>query len=280
MLVTLNPVTGAVSDVIGPFFAGIIEGLAFHPATGALYGIDVSADVLVSIDTNSGEAVTIGSFGGPASMAGLSWSADGSTLYGVDWSDGGLYEIDPNTGHYAATNKPETWGDFPSTIRACEKYGCSGIGIVLTKGDPYVGIDLDNCRDPETGEIEPWAIEIVSRLASYTEVSPSGTGLRIFIKAKLPPGGRKKGNFEVYDSGRYLTVTGDRLFPDLELGIEARQEELEQLHAEVFDSKKEHQKSTPDAGAKTAGEKCESPCSLFRLFHPRGLPISARYSRI
>ncbi len=98
MLVTLDTVTGAVSDVIGPFFAGTIEGLAFHPTTGALYGIDVSDDVLVSIDTNTGEAVKIGSFGGPASMAGLTWSADGSTLYGVDWSDGGLYEIDSNTG--------------------------------------------------------------------------------------------------------------------------------------------------------------------------------------
>jgi len=48
----------------------------------------------------------------------------------------------------------------------------------------------------------------VERLNSYTEKSPSGTGIHIFIKAKLPPGGRKKGDFECYESGRYLTMTG------------------------------------------------------------------------
>jgi primase-polymerase (primpol)-like protein len=88
----------------------------------------------------------------------------------------------------------------------------AGIGFVLTPDDPFAGIDLDHCRDPETGEIEPWASEIVDRFQSYTEISPSGAGIRIFIRGTLPAGkGRHRGRVEVYDRGRFLTVTGQRL---------------------------------------------------------------------
>ena len=52
---------------------------------------------------------------------------------------------------------------------------------------------------------------ILDRLNSYAEISPSGTGLRIFWFAKLPPKDRKLGGFECYESGRYLTVTGNHL---------------------------------------------------------------------
>ena len=57
---------------------------------------------------------------------------------------------------------------------------------------------------------EPW--EIIQSIGSYAELSPSGTGVKIFARGKLPKGGRKKvGDFETYDSGRYFTVTGHRL---------------------------------------------------------------------
>jgi putative DNA primase/helicase len=62
---------------------------------------------------------------------------------------------------------------------------------------PYVGIDLDGCRDPQTGVIEPWALEVVRLLDSYTEVSPSGRGLHIWVRGFLPEGGNRRGQVEI-----------------------------------------------------------------------------------
>jgi len=72
-------------------------------------------------------------------------------------------------------------------------------------------VDLDDCRDPETGVLEPWAADAVATLNSYTEVSPSGTGVKVFVRSVLPAGGRSGGHFEFYDRQRYFTLTGKRL---------------------------------------------------------------------
>jgi len=57
-----------------------------------------------------------------------------------------------------------------------------------------VGIDLDKCRNPETGELEPEAQEIVRRMDSYTEVSPSGTGVHIYVIGTKPEGRCRRGH--------------------------------------------------------------------------------------
>jgi primase-polymerase (primpol)-like protein len=67
-------------------------------------------------------------------------------------------------------------------------FGYDGIGFVVSKEDDFCGLDLDGCRNPETGAIENWAMEVITAVESYTEVSPSETGIRIFAKAELPPG--------------------------------------------------------------------------------------------
>ena len=67
-----------------------------------------------------------------------------------------------------------------------------GIGFVFTPEDPYVGIDLDGARNPETGIIEPWASEIIAACASDTEISVSGTGVHIIIEGALPSGCRHR----------------------------------------------------------------------------------------
>jgi primase-polymerase (primpol)-like protein len=116
-------------------------------------------------------------------------------------------------GRKAKSNDPRTWCDFHTAYLRHKHDGnrFDGIGFVPSERDPFTGVDLDHCRNPQTGEIEPWAMKIIDRLNSYTELSPSGTGIRIFIKAKLPPGRRKNGSIEVYDTKHYLTVTGHRL---------------------------------------------------------------------
>jgi hypothetical protein len=87
-----------------------------------------------------------------------------------------------------------------------------GIGFVFTPDDPFAGIDLDNCRDTATGEIDPWAEEVLAQFGdTYAEVSPSGTGVKLFGIGALPGPGRHVGNVELYDSKRYFTVTGHKL---------------------------------------------------------------------
>ena len=120
--------------------------------------------------------------------------------------------VDPQTRRPASATDPSTWASFDIAAECFTAHPhLVGLGFVFSKDDPFVGVDLDNCCDPFTGDIEPWAVEIIDELSSYTEVSPSGTGFHVILRGSLPPGGRKKGNIEMYESGRYFTVTGARL---------------------------------------------------------------------
>jgi putative DNA primase/helicase len=113
----------------------------------------------------------------------------------------------------------------------------SGVGFVFTEDDPFAGIDLDKCRDSETGVVAPWAQKIVDALDSYTEVSPSGTGLHIFVKATLPGRNNRKGPVEVYESRRYFTLTGNHL-EGTPTEIHERQDVLERLYLHIFKEEK------------------------------------------
>lgn len=117
--------------------------------------------------------------------------------------------INPRTGSLASSIDPSTWSDFETALRAAERFRLKGVGFVFTLESKIVGIDLDKCRDPDTGAIEPWAQEIIDAMDSYTEISPSRTGVHILVKGVLPTGRRRKGKIEMYDSGRFFTMTGD-----------------------------------------------------------------------
>ena len=139
---------------------------------------------------------------------------------------------------HASTTDPQTWTSFERAIgryeqgRLCiPRTGVDGIGFVLGGGHGIVGVDLDHCFSEN--KIQPWALKIIFELDSYTEVSPSGTGVRIFLKASLPAGGRKKGHIEMYDSARFLTVTGHHKAGTPQT-IEDRCPALEVFHHRVF----------------------------------------------
>ena len=109
-------------------------------------------------------------------------------------------------------HNPENWLPFPQAVKAFKQNKhLAGVGLVLTADLGLLGIDLDHCL--KDGTPEPWAADIVRKVGSYAEVSPSGEGIRIFAWGRLPGGidGRKSGNVEMYASGRYLTVTGTPL---------------------------------------------------------------------
>src|ERR671910_1034403 len=139
----------------------------------------------------------------------------------------------PATGKKADRTVPETWTGYQEAVKACNEKGYGGIGFVFTSEDDLCGVDLDKCLDPETGEIEPWAWAIIEELNSYTEISPSGTGVHILVRAALPKGRNRKGRFEAYDRSRYFTVTGKHLVGTPQT-IEGRQEELHSVVGRVF----------------------------------------------
>ena len=150
----------------------------------------------------------------------------------------------PGTGKMAKSNSPATWRSYADACEA-QRNGADGIGFMFSKDDPYAGVDLDKCRNPDTGAIASWAQRIVKRLNSYTEISPSGKGLHIIIRGTVPPGGNRTGNLpaawnagdgaevEMYSERRYFTMTGNQL-----AGTpgETREGdgELKALHDELF----------------------------------------------
>lgn len=136
------------------------------------------------------------------------------------------------SGALAKVNDPATWTDFDSALAAYLKGGFSGLGFALDKQLRIVGIDLDKCLNPDTGELEPDAAAIVAMLPTYCEVSPSGRGLRLFGFGVLPQGGRRKGKVELYEAGRYLTVTGNRF--NGHAALAEITPELAAVHARVF----------------------------------------------
>jgi hypothetical protein len=141
----------------------------------------------------------------------------------------------PRNGRRARSNDPATWGTSEEAEAAVVMGGYEGIGFMIHPADPFVGVDLDHCFDPQTGTLLPWAEDIVRELDSYTEVSPSGTGIRIFTRGTLPPRelGRREGPVEMYDDRRFLSVTGQHL-AGTPATVEDRAEALDQIHRQVF----------------------------------------------
>ena len=148
----------------------------------------------------------------------------------------------PN-GELARSTDPSTWSTYSKVLAAAKSGRFDGIGYVLFRGAPgvdpeewpadtLVGVDFDHVID-EQHNIDETVMRYVMDLNTYVEVSPSGTGLRCFLHGDLPPGGRKKGPIELYENGRYLTITGQHLKGE-PTTIGPRQEEVEAFHGLIF----------------------------------------------
>src|SRR4051812_198484 len=147
-----------------------------------------------------------------------------------EWIEGRWTKVpyDLRTGLPASSTDPSTWSSYAATE------GHEQIGFVFSQRDHYCGIDQDDCIDPKTGEISKEARLIVARFASYTEVSPSGTGVKTFVKATVP-GPRRKNpqkRMEIYDRDRFFTVTGHR-YAEWD-AINERQEAVEACYDWLF----------------------------------------------
>lgn len=110
--------------------------------------------------------------------------------------------------------KPQQWFSFEVALAAFRRNPSlfAGIGYVMTGPHDVVGTDLDHCV--VDGVVAPWAMEVVAQLASYTEISPSGNGLRILSFGEQPNDWvNHEVGIEMYggNEARFLTVTGEHL---------------------------------------------------------------------
>lgn len=118
------------------------------------------------------------------------------------------------TGAEASSTDPETWSSFDDVVGYYRSHpDTAGIGFVFNERDPYCGIDLDECITD--GQVSPEAQALIDDLASYSEVSPSGNGVKIIIVGTKPEDAKcqsKKikgmSRIEIYDHARFFTITG------------------------------------------------------------------------
>lgn len=144
----------------------------------------------------------------------------------------GKLPLSARTLRAASPTNPETWSTFADARAVVEAGHAAGTGYVFAPDDPFFGIDLDDCRDPKSGEIEPRATGIIDRLNTFAEASPSGTGVHIIGYGALPKGGNRRDGIEVYDTARYFTVTSNVL-PGFS-ALRDCSEVLPHWHAETF----------------------------------------------
>jgi hypothetical protein len=175
---------------------------------------------------------------------------DGSGAKG-DWDKPPL---DARALKAASSTDPSTWATFAEALAAYERHDLDGIGFIPTPDDGLTIIDIDKCRDRDTGAVEPRAARIVAEMDTYTEASPSGTGLRIVARGRKPDRERsKRGPVEIYDGltsdgrpgGRYLTFTGRRI-DRTPAEVRERQEALTAVYERELKGKKREAATTND----------------------------------
>jgi putative DNA primase/helicase len=159
----------------------------------------------------------------------------------------------PRTGRRARTHDAagksykdraeDTWASYAEAVHASQ-HGCTqegdrydGIGFVFTEDDELAGLDLDGCIDG-SGNVAAWAFDYICLLDSYSEVSPSGRGVKIIVQARKPEGRCRTTDLEFYDRHRFFAITGNRL-PNTPPTVNARQGQYEQAWCKAFPPQQE-----------------------------------------
>jgi len=144
--------------------------------------------------------------------------------------------ISPVTGQLAKSTAESTWADFDTALACFEgrRALLAGVGFVFSRGDPFIGVDLDKCRDRQTGISSAWAQSVIDDLGSYTEVSPSGTGVKCILESNAPVQSRRRSSpdIEVYSSDRFFTITGNLVGRHLE--VNDRTQQIIDVHSRLF----------------------------------------------
>lgn len=151
--------------------------------------------------------------------------------------------IDPWTGGPGKSNDQSTWSDFDTALRALDKYpNADGLAFYFANG--YVGLDIDHVADElekvAAGDSDPENfINKAQELTkdTYMEISMSGEGIHAIFKGKLPGKRRRKGNFEIYQSGRFFALTGHVVHDEREIQS-LNDDEMQRLYDHYFQGDK------------------------------------------
>ena len=127
----------------------------------------------------------------------------------------------------AKSNDKNTFNNYDTIIKFLPDYYAydtinnkelGGIGLGIFNG--FSAIDIDHCYNPKTDEYNELATDIIKYCASYTELSPSGTGVRIILKTNTELDknlyyiNQQKIGLEIYisdNTNKYVTLTGNRI---------------------------------------------------------------------
>ncbi|HEX4607339.1 MAG TPA: hypothetical protein VH092_03960 [Urbifossiella sp.] len=177
---------------------------------------------------------------------------------------------DPRTGRPASTTDPRTWGWFDAAyMRYLDERleGRGGVGFVLPlhaitrPRDRLAGLDLDGVRDPESGDLDPFAAELLANLNTYAEVSPSGTGVKAIAAADLDPDAPKRQPFgsvpgraiELYPQRQFFALTGQRV-PGLPSTVKRRPDVLAEIRREYLPDRATPRREPRPAGGGFVGD--------------------------
>ena len=160
-------------------------------------------------------------------------------LYRLQNRKGKITKVPYNarTGKAASSTDPDTWSTYNDVRMAYDTRKYDGIGIVFANG--LMGIDIDHCMNPATGELKDFAQDIINMCDTYTEISPSGSGIHCLCYGSKPATICKitKGEsiIEMYDKGRYFTVTGNTL---IHKPVNERTQAVKAIYEKYFDQPK------------------------------------------
>ena len=153
--------------------------------------------------------------------------------------------VNPHTGNDAESDNPATWSTLAEAVVFYQTHSnkLQGVGRMFDPADGMIGVDFDDCLD-DHGNIIPGHVAAVwlPRLNSYSEISPSGRGVKVWLKAHLDLGGRTgrrdaKQGVEIYQERRYFTLTGRRM-PQFSASVEERQSVVQVFYRAIFSTKK------------------------------------------
>ena len=156
----------------------------------------------------------------------------------------------------AKTTDPRTWSDYATAVAA--EHLADGIGFCL-QDSAIASFDLDKCRNPETCELHRWAAAFVARAASYTEITPSGTGLRIIGFGSGDKVHRKQDviddvSLESYRKAeRYICMTGDML-PDVPAVLADLDAVMDEIVPELDGAAKKKRTNGNGSGGQASGK--------------------------
>lgn len=192
-------------------------------------------------------------------------------------------------GQKAKNNDPKTWHSYEAVQAARKRF--DGIGFCLMDSG-FAAFDIDDCRNSETGEIHSWAEALVEKVGSYTEVTVSGSGLRIIGRASGPKVHRKLPvmdgvSCELYRRAeRYIVMTGNALgdngLADIDNAIDATLAELDCKKKKAPDSatakgprpladgEDQPGATTPDTGESTGVDLSPGLTSMLSVRGPGG----------